>query len=167
MPERIAGGIGGILLRAHLLTARRRTKANAAPVAALWADADAAAESFLASRRAEEFNRWLLLAVDADRSGWDLSQLLRPPGTRNRKYEGAPAVTLFELDDGTSYHPRELELALPAVEEPAPLADGIPYRYPGHASDLSRLSARMRALISGGNAALPDGYASRSEADRA
>lgn len=99
---------------AHLLLGRRRTKADAAPVVALWADADgtkaepdtpeptAVVESSpdrahlfwrltrpIAPTRAEELNRRLLVAVGAGRSGWDLSQLLRPPGARNRKYEDA------------------------------------------------------------------------------
>jgi hypothetical protein len=121
---------------AHLLTCGRRIKENAAPVVELWADADECAEGLLADagvpsptavvesstgrahlfwrlrrpvapRQAESLNRRLLLAVGADKSGWDLSQLLRPPGTRNRKYEAAPAVRLLELDEDTSYHPRE------------------------------------------------------------
>ncbi len=177
---------------AHLLLARRRVKANAAPVLALWADADGAAlppdapeptaivESSpgrahlfwrltrpVSPARAEELNRRLLVAVGADRSGWDLSQLLRPPGTRNRKYENAPAVRLLELDPDAGYHPRELEAALP----PAPLAAPrthcrLPARRDrGAAVDLSRLSGRMRDLIASGNAGAGGPYPTRSEAD--
>ena len=175
---------------AHLLLAKRRVKANAAPVLALWADADGAtlgpdspeptaivesspghAHLFwrltrpISPLRAEELNRRLLVAVGADRSGWDLSQLLRPPGTRNRKYEDAPTVRLLELDLGVGYHPRELEIALP----PAPVAFPRPIERPvapaAHAVDLSRLSARMRGLIAHGNAASGRPYETRSEAD--
>lgn len=175
---------------AHLLLAKRRIKANAAPVLALWADADGAAlnpdspeptavvESSpghahlfwrltrpISPTRAEELNRRLLLAVGADRSGWDLSQLLRPPGTRNRKYEDAPTVRLLELDPGVGYHPREFEIALP----PAPVAFSRPAERParptGQTVDLSRLSARMRGLIASGNNASGRPYETRSEAD--
>ncbi len=176
---------------AHLLLAERRVKANAAPILALWADADGAAlgedspeptaivESSpghahlfwrltrpISPLRAEELNRRLLLAVGADRSGWDLSQLLRPPGTKNRKYEDAPTVRLLELDLGVGYHPRELDLALPdpPARFPEP-AEVHPPRNPARPVDLSRLSARMRALIALGNAASGRPYPTRSEAD--
>lgn len=182
---------------AHLLTSKRRTKVNAAPVFALWADADGGAEAFLASpgagdlpptavvesspgrahlfwrlcrpaapREAEELNRRLLALVGADRSGWDLSQLLRPPGTRNHKYEPAPTVRLVELDESVSYHPRDLDLALPETgEPPAAQPAGRPLGTGGRAPDLSRLTRRMRTLILSGNGAISDPYPSRSEAD--
>ena len=180
---------------AHLLLGKRRVKENAAPVLALWADADGTApgpgspeptavvESSpghahlfwrltrpISPQRAEGLNRRLLLAVGADRSGWDLSQLLRPPGTRNRKYEEAPTVRLLELDLGVGYHPRELEIALP----PAPAAFPSPAERPAPTAgtpegcvtvDLSRLSGRMRGLIEGGNDASGRPYPTRSEAD--
>ena len=180
---------------AHLLLAKRRVKENAAPVLALWADADGAeltpdspeptavvesspghAHLFwrltrpISPLRAEELNRRLLVAVGADRSGWDLSQLLRPPGTRNRKYQHAPTVRLLELDPGVGYHPRELDLALP----PAPVAFPRPAERPTPTAgtpegcvtvDLSRLSGRMRGLIEGGNDASGSPYPTRSEAD--
>ena len=182
---------------AHLLLGRRRTKENAAPVLALWADADGApippeapkpsaivesspghAHLFWSLRhpvspqKAEELNRRLLTTVGADRSGWDLSQLLRPPGTRNRKYEDAPPIRLLELDEGTSYHPRELELALPQLALPrvdarkTPAGRALPRRPPPPSpTDLSRLSPRARALVRHGNAGAGSPYRSRSEAD--
>jgi len=170
---------------AHLLTARRRVKKRAAPVLALWADADgsgppagapeptAVVESSpgrrhlfwclsrpLSPRRAEALNRRLSYAVGADRSGWDLGQLLRPPGTRNHKYRSAPRVRILELT-GDRYHPRELEMALPTEEPPRPASrSGRLAHCP--TPDLSRLSGRIRALISRGNRKQ---YPSRSEAD--
>ncbi|QIN85489.1 hypothetical protein GBA63_22580 (plasmid) [Rubrobacter tropicus] len=178
---------------AHLLLAKRRVKANAAPVLALWADADGAAlgpdspeptaivESSpghahlfwrltrpISPLRAEELNRRLLLAVGADCSGWDLSQLLRPPGTRNRKYEDAPTVNLLELDPGVAYHPRELDIALPSEAPPVPFpqswARDLSTETTGDV-DLSNLSPRMRGLIAHGNAASGRPYETRSEAD--
>ena len=187
---------------AHLLLGKRRVKANAAPVMALWADADgltipatsitpeptAIVESSpgrahlfwrltrpVEPTRAEELNQRILAAVGADRSGWDLSQLLRPPGTRNRKYEDAPTVRLLELDEGVRYHPRELELALPTLALPTlghqEHPDAKPVRIPpppestGGPVDLSRLSQRMRNLIAAGNAAAGKPYPTRSHAD--
>ena len=177
---------------AHLLTARRRTKEHAAPVLALWADADgsvppvgapeptAIVESSpgrrhlfwrlsrpLPPREAETLNRRLSRAVGADPSGWDLGQLLRPPGTRNRKYSPAPPVRLLKLT-GDRYHPRELELelALPEGEAPKPPTSRSRRPAVSHPSpDLSRLSGRTRALISRGNRGVGKPYPSRSEAD--
>lgn len=184
---------------AHLLTARRRVKENAAPVRALWAEADgeegenlsaappptAIVESSPGRRHvfwrlmrpldgpdAEILNRRLAHATGADPSGWDLSQMTRPPGTRNRKYSEAPPVRLLSLDAGVLYHPRELDLALPELPEPmnAP-KPGRPLHPTGGAPggcvavDLSRLSGRMRDLAHHGQprgAGAP--YATRSEA---
>lgn len=42
----------------------------------------------------QSLNRRLALAMGGDRSGWDLTQLLRPPETRNHKYIDAPLVVL-------------------------------------------------------------------------
>lgn len=174
---------------AHLLTARRRTKGHTAPVLALWADADGSAlpvgapeptavvESSPGRRHlfwrlsrplrpcdAEAFNRRLSWAVGADPSGWDLGQLLRPPGTRNHKYRPAPPVRLLELT-GDRYHPRELELALPEAEARAPTSRSRRPAGSGATPDLSRLSGRMGALIWRGNGGAGKPYPSRSEAD--
>lgn len=175
---------------AHLLTARRRTKGHAAPVLALWADADgslppadarvppptAVVESSPGRRHlfwrlgrplpppaAEDLNRRLSHAIGADRSGWDLGQLLRPPGTRNHKYRPPPTVRLLGLSDDR-YDPRELERALPPTERRATWRSPRPGG-PGPSPDLTRLSRRMRALISRGNRAAGGPYPSRSEAD--
>lgn len=180
----------------HLLLDRRRIKENAAPVAALWADFDGGREAnidgapeptavvetspgkrhmFWRLRRpvsppeAEALNRRLARALGADPSGWDLSQLLRPPGTRNRKYDGAPPVSLVGLDEGATYNPRELELCLPHEETSARRPDTVRRSEaarqdvpPTAAVDLSRLTQKMRDLITHGDAGL---YRSRSEAD--
>ena len=117
-------------------------------------------------RKAEELNRRLLVAARADRSGWDLTQLLRPPGARNRKYQAAPRVRLVEMEHGLSYHPCELELALPHVDAAPvmPTVGALP-KCPPSPTDLCRLSRRARALIRLGNAGAGSPYPSRSEAD--
>lgn len=128
----------------HLLTGHRRVKENAAPVRALWAEADGAdgedisaapepsaiVESSPGRRHlfwrltrpldgpaAELLNRRLARATGADPAGWDLSQGSRPPGTRNLKYEDPPVVRLLFLDADVVYHPRELDLALPDLPD--------------------------------------------------
>jgi hypothetical protein len=37
--------------------------------------------------------------LGADRSGWDVTQVLRVPGSRNYKYEGEPEVSLLWWED--------------------------------------------------------------------
>jgi hypothetical protein len=107
---------------ANLLTEKRRVKAAAAPVMALWADGDGAKvpphlpqptavvesspgrEHFywrltqpIAPEQAEALNKRLAYAIGADKSGWDLGQLLRVPGTPNFKYPDHPVVTISEI----------------------------------------------------------------------
>jgi hypothetical protein len=44
----------------------------------------------LPAKEAEHLNKSLTYYIGADRGGWDLTQVLRIPGTRNFKYDGAP-----------------------------------------------------------------------------
>ena len=46
-------------------------------------------------RESEALNKRLAFAINADRTDWDLTQLLRVPGTRNRKYPDAPFVRVL------------------------------------------------------------------------
>ena len=59
----------------------------------------------LAPAKLAKFNRMLTYALDADHGGWDLTQVLRIPGTRNYKYHGSPRVKLL-FDNGPVYKPR-------------------------------------------------------------
>ena len=63
----------------------------------------------------EGLNRRLSYAIDADKGGWDLSQVLRIPGTRNYKYQSTPQVRLL-WDDGPTYKVSDLERRLPEDE---------------------------------------------------
>lgn len=60
----------------------------------------------------EELNRRLTYTLEADLGGWDLTQVLRIPGTFNYKYQATPRVKLM-WDDGPRYSMREIERALP------------------------------------------------------
>ncbi len=132
-----------VYICAHLLTAKRRVKANAAPVLACYVDADGAQPSpdqpqptaivqsspgreqyyyrltkAIDPERAERLNRRLAHMMQADMSGWDLTQLLRPPGTKNWKYDNTPEVKLISIED-RAYDPDELERILPPLQEDA------------------------------------------------
>jgi hypothetical protein len=96
---------------------RRKANAAAAPVLALWSDVDTADLSLSPIRPtavvesspgrlqayarlsapldplvAEQLNKRWTYSFGADKSGWDLGQVLRVPGTHNHKYEGWPEV---------------------------------------------------------------------------
>jgi len=174
---------------AHLLTARRRVKACAASLTACYVDGDGAKPDdntprptavVISSRGREQYwwrlscpvepeegedlNRRLACAMDADLSGWDLTQLLRIPGTRNRKYPDAPVVELAHLS-ADSYDPAVLAASLPeacGTRKPQAARSARPKGEIGKA-DLSRLSERTRELVLSGDR--EGRYASRSEAD--
>jgi hypothetical protein len=55
----------------------------------------------------ERLNRQMTYTLGADKSGWDLTQVLRVPGTRNYKYPGGPEVQVCLVTDEI-YHPRAL-----------------------------------------------------------
>ena len=127
---------------------RGRALENVLPVSWLWADLDdvhpsaatamglmptIAVESSpgryqaywkLASEQrpnvVEKLNRGLTYALGADKGGWDLTQVLRIPGTRNHKYHGAPRVRLMDYREGLVYKSRyvwdKVKEAVPEAE---------------------------------------------------
>jgi P4 family phage/plasmid primase-like protien len=124
---------------AHLLTAKRRVKENAAVITALYVDGDGVQvppnlpqptavvksspgrEQFywrlsmpVPPEIGEGLNRRLAYALGADKSGWDLTQLLRPPGTKNRKYPDTPAVEIEELEEN-AHDAGDLDRLLPQL----------------------------------------------------
>jgi hypothetical protein len=128
---------------AHLLSGSRRIKENAGAVVCLWGDLDGApipngkfkptavVESSpgryhaywrltdaVPGEAAERLNARLAHETGADRSGFDLTQLLRVPGTPNNKYEGRPLVGVLGLEGGRSYSPAELDRLLPQPQKP-------------------------------------------------
>lgn len=64
----------------------------------------------------ESVNRRLTYFVDADHGGWDLSQVLRMPGTHNYKYKSQPRVRVL-WDDGRAYKTSFIESFLPKDEK--------------------------------------------------
>lgn len=183
----------------HLLTNSRRVKESAAPVNALWADYDeprlpdgmpepsAVVRTSprghhlywrlarpLSPPTAEALNRRLSYAIGADRSGWPLTKLGRAPGTANHKYPDTPEVCLKELDTGAVYHPRELDLCLPSLEQYEPrkarrretqTRETLALHSGVRVEATSRLSPKMRELVELGNEGAGRPYPSRSEAD--
>jgi hypothetical protein len=128
----------------HLLDKPRRIKENASSVAALWAELDGSPppngdlrpsaiwqsspghyhvawrlSDPIPPEAAEKLNKRLARAIGADPSGFDLTQLLRVPGTRNHKYGERPVVEVVELEGSREYVPGELERLLPPLDEGA------------------------------------------------
>ncbi len=125
----------------HLVTCQRRRKEDAAPMLALYVDGDGAKvpegipqptttvqsspgrEQFyykltrpIPPELAEQLNKRLAYAMGADKSGYDLTQVLRIPGTQNHKYEDTPTVEIKEIVDKV-YDPDHLDRVLPPLEE--------------------------------------------------
>lgn len=64
----------------------------------------------------ESLNRRLTYLLDADKGGWDLTQVLRFPGTKNLKYKSEPKVRIL-WDDGPIHSVKKLEKMLPPDDE--------------------------------------------------
>src|SRR4030095_16259591 len=62
----------------------------------------------------EKLNRQMTYTLGADKSGWDLTQVLRVPGTRNFKYPNGPVVEVVLVTDEI-YQPRSLMRKLQAT----------------------------------------------------
>lgn len=63
----------------------------------------------------EELNRRLTYFVGADPSGWDWSQVLRMPGTKNHKYDNKPTVKIV-WSDGPRYEVSRLDKMVPPLQ---------------------------------------------------
>src|SRR5215204_1410034 len=126
----------------HLLTEPRRVKENASEVRSLWGDLDGAPipngpleptavvesspghyhaywrlDESVQPETAEQLNRRIAEEIGADPSGFDLTQLLRVPGTTNHKREDRPLVRVLELDGARELSPHDLDELLPKPEE--------------------------------------------------
>jgi AAA domain/RepB DNA-primase N-terminal domain len=67
------------------------------------------------SNTQSQLNQRLTYAVGADKGGWDLTQVLRVPGTHNHKYPEQPTVQLLWVN-GHQLNPIKLINDLPAIE---------------------------------------------------
>lgn len=127
----------------NLLHKPERTKENCKPTNLLWADLDSinpfeielppavVIESSpgryqgiwrltmqLPPEEAEILSKRVAYAFDADKSGWDLTQLLRVPFTKNHKYPEKPTVDLLRVS-AIEIAPVMFEaLPAPPVENP-------------------------------------------------
>lgn len=64
----------------------------------------------------EELNRRMSYGVGADKSGWDVTQVLRVPGTTNYKYHSMPRVKIM-WTDGPEYKLSDLNKKLPRLDD--------------------------------------------------
>jgi hypothetical protein len=91
-----------------------------------------------------ELNKRLTYYLECDRGGWDLTQVVRVPGTVNYKYESHPKVrTLW--DDGPTYKVSELEKRLPEVEMKEREEIKLPERLP--IVDIDELSFAVKRKL--------------------
>lgn len=123
----------------HGFNRPRRLKKNAEPPKVLWADLDEADprefdEALLPTVAFEsspgrfvglwlvtdyineDLNRRLTYHLNADKGGWDFTQVLRFPGTKNYKYDNTPRVKIL-WSDGPMYSVDQIEKALPAEKK--------------------------------------------------
>ena len=98
-----------------------------------------------------KLNRRLTYAISADHGGYDLTQVLRPPGTKNFKYRPPGDVELLWYLDDVVYVPKDLLAAIVAIEQ----EEGIEVLTPDAARQKARraevniksLPARARRLL--------------------
>ncbi len=64
----------------------------------------------------EALNRRLSYSIGADVSGWDLTQVLRVPNTKNFKYHSTPRVRIL-WNDGPTYEVDRLEKMIPQLKD--------------------------------------------------
>lgn len=96
-----------------------------------------------------QINRALSYTLGADRGGWDLTQVLRPVGTRNQKYPGSPEVLLV-YDGGPEYEAKELWRAVRGASDSRPARaarQSISAGARGQREGMARIPARARALL--------------------
>ena len=141
----------------HGFTKNRRLKRYAEIPKLLWADMDESdprnAPEFLPSIAiesspgrfygvwrlrgfmTEDVNRRLTYHLKADPGGWDLTQVIRVPGTTNYKYESTPRVKLMWMD-GPEYTLDDIIKKLPheSKAKDHDIAKGLYQRYEKHFS---------------------------------
>lgn len=87
---------------------------------ALWS-----LDTSLAPQYQQDLNRRLTYAIGADKGGWDLTQMLRVPGSHNHKYPAEPEVKLLYLN-GHVLNPVSLTDDLPEVTTKVETMNALP-----------------------------------------
>lgn len=98
--------------------------------------------------QAEELSKRIAYAMGADKSGWDLTQLLRVPFTRNRKYPTIPEITLTMIGTQTKCPPLLFE-GLPQVVEDqvTDLPIEIPPEVPDYEQVIYKFSEKLNSAF--------------------
>lgn len=92
------------------------------------------------ARLAEQYSKTLVYRDGGDRTGWNITKVLRLPGTINHKSDyNEPVVTLREYDT----EPRELPASLAAIPEPVN-KPCVPNSGPGSGDDRETIMHRYR-----------------------
>jgi AAA domain/RepB DNA-primase from phage plasmid len=99
----------------------------------------------------ERINQALSYHLGADQGGWDRTQVLRLPGTRNYKYLGGAGVRLLWYEPGNVYKPRYV---WDLVKGSAPPVGRVSSPVPVSRTDLP---ARARALLRVGSDQVVEG----------
>jgi len=151
----------------NLLSKYERKKEHCLPTNLLWADLDESnpmelkapppiiirtspdrfqgiwrLSTSLPAAQAEEYSRRLAYSTGADRSGWDLTQMLRVPFTRNWKYPDAPIIDIISIGETTAP-----PLVFEALEDPTTIgAEGVevPSDIPPAEEVLYKYAAQIR-----------------------
>jgi hypothetical protein len=95
----------------------------------------------------EQLNRSWTHLIGADKGGWDLTQVLRVPGTHNHKYPSKPLVKLMWDDPGIVYKEADIAAKLPnQVKKKSPDQDvkSLFFKYKKYLSPWAR-----RELLNG------------------
>jgi hypothetical protein len=99
----------------------------------------------------ERINQALSYHLGADQGGWDRTQVLRLPGTRNFKYAGGPPVSLLWYEEGLAYSAQSV---WDVVKASAPPVDRVFSAVPLVRQDMP---AKARALLRVGADAVVEG----------
>lgn len=93
---------------------------------------------------AEDFSHKLAYKIGADKSGWDLTQLLRIPWTNNFKYDPPVQVKILEIEPVT-YEPSLFDaITIPAADPSIPAELEVPTDLPPLESVIYRYKAEGR-----------------------
>lgn len=93
---------------------------------------------------AEDYSKRITYNIGADKSGWDLTQLLRVPWTSNFKYDPAPMIKLLAILP-TAYDAVELDNLIPVLSEAQADSDAEPNDVPDNLPTLENVLYAYRA----------------------